>query len=44
MIGTALVEVTVVDTATLANGFVPDPAGICSSSTQIVERLSGARL
>ncbi len=38
MIGTPLVDVIVLDTATLSSGFSPDPAGICSSSTQMVER------
>ena len=38
MIGTPLVDRTVVETATLASGFCPEPAGSCSSSTQIVVR------
>ena len=38
MTGTPLVDRIVVDRAASASGFCPDPAGIVSSSTQIVNR------
>ena len=36
MIGMPFVDRTFIDTATLRSGRWPDPAGTCSSSTQIV--------